>query len=158
MKVLIDQLSKCEDIDEITQFFVYQSVQSTITLINHYNFELQSDGLKYLEWLFINTQQFLKVNINQVQAETTSTFRNLAKNQPLLKDKLLSLLDILKKLSNQIIEFNDNSIKNLREDIVELLFQQGKNADIIQNLQHLKLKVCVNIVLKLLQINNYCFS
>lgn len=150
MKVLIDQLSKCEneDIDEITHFFAYQSVQSTIALINHYNFELQSDGLEYLEWLFINAQHFLKVNINQVQALTTSTFRNLAKNQPLLKDKLLSLLNILKKLSNQIIEFNDDSIKNLHEDIVELLFQQGKNADIIQNLQHLKLKVCVSVVLK----------
>lgn len=148
MKVLIDQLSKYEDIDEITHFFVYQSVRSTLTLINQYNFELLTDGLEYLEWLFINTQRFLKLNINQVQALTTSTFRSLAKNQPSLEDKLLSLLNILKKLCNQILEHNDNSIKNLHEDIVELLFQQEKNADIIQNLKHLKLKVCVvNVIL-----------
>lgn len=147
MKVLIDQLSEYSDIDEFTYFLVYQSVRSTVTLINQNNFEMQQYILEYLEWLLINTQRFLKLNIHQIQPLVSSTLQILSKTQPSNKDKLLHLLNILKKISDQNIDHqisNKNvSTRTLQEDIMAFLSQHNENTDIIQNLQHLKLKVSV---------------
>lgn len=146
MKVLIDQLSEYSDMDEFTYFLVYQSVRSTVTLINQ-NFEMQNYILEYLEWLLINTQRFLKLNINQIQPLVSSTLQILTKNQPSNNDKLLYLLNILKKLSDQNtdhqINYKNVCTRTLQEDIIAFLSQQNENTDIIQNLQRLKLKVSV---------------
>lgn len=147
MKVLIDQLSEYSDMDEFTYFLVYQSMQSTVTLLNQNNFEMQYDILEYLEWLLINTQRFIKLNIHQIQPQVTSVLQSLAKNEPSNNDKILHLLNILKKLSNENIyrQINDKniSLRTLQEDIIAFLSQQNENTDIIQNLQRLKLKVSI---------------
>lgn len=151
MKILICQLSEYNDIDDFTHFIVYQSVRSTITLINQNNIGMQHDALEYLEWLFFNTQRFLKLNTHQIQPLTTSSFRILAKNNPLIKDKLLNILNILKELRNTNTEYktNINTIKSLHEDINVFLSQEQENSDVVQSLQQLKLKVSVaNITLK----------
>jgi len=147
MKVLIDQLSKCIDIDEFTYFLVHQSVRSTVTLINQNNFELQNNALEYLEWLLKNTQRFLKLNINQIQPLLTSTLRILVKSQPSYNEKLLDLLNILKTLNNQNVDrqINYENVSTLHDDISSFLTEQKENTDIIQNLQSLKLKVSIEI-------------
>lgn len=145
MKILINQLSEYNDIDEFTHFLVYQSVRSTITLINQNDIGMQHDALEYLEWLFFNTQRFLKLNIHQIQPLITSSFRILAKSKPLMKDKLLNILNILKELRNTNIEHKTNidTINSLHEDIDVFLSQEQENSDVIQSLHQLKLKVSV---------------
>lgn len=144
MKVLINQLSEYSHIDEFTYFLVYQSVRSAITLINQNIFEMQHYGLEYLEWLLINTQRFLQLNINEIQPLVTSTLRILTKNQPTNNDKLLNLLNIVKKLNDHQIHCkNINTTSTLQEDIIAFLSQQNENIDLIQNIQHLKIKVSV---------------
>lgn len=145
MKVLIDQLSKCIDIDEFTYFIVHQSVRSTVTLINQSNFELQNNALEYLEWLLKNTQRFLKLNINQIQPLVTSTLQILVKSQPSYNEKLLDLLNILKTLNNHNVDrqINYENVSTLHDDISSFLTEQKENTDIIQCLQSLKLKVSI---------------
>jgi len=147
MKVLIDQLSKCIDLDEFTYFLVHQSVRSTVTLINQNNFELQNNALEYLEWLLKNTQRFLKLNINQTQPLVTSTLRILAKSRPSYNEKLLDLLNILKTLNNQNVhrQINYENVSTLQDNISSFLTEQKENFDIIQSLQSLKLKVSIEI-------------
>lgn len=143
MKILIDQLSK-NDIDEFTYFLVYQSVRSTVTLINQNNFEMQNNALEYLEWLLRNTQRFLKLNINQVQPLVTTTLRILVKNQPSYNEKVLNLLNVLKTLNDQNNDHQKNygNVNTLYGDINSFLTEQKENTDIIQSLQNIKLKVC----------------
>lgn len=143
MKILIDQLSK-NDIDEFTYFLVYQSVRSTVTLINQNNFEMQNNALEYLEWLLRNTQRFLKLNINQVQPLVTTTLRILVKNQPSYNEKVLNLLNVLKTLNDQNNDHQTNygNVNTLYGDINSFLTEQKENTDIIQSLQNIKLKVC----------------
>lgn len=144
MKHLIKQLSECSSIDEFTYFLVYQSIRSTVTLISQNDFELDHYALDYLEWLLTNTQKFLKLNINQIQPFITSTLQVLAKNQPSVNENLSSLLNILKKLSNQSSIYEGNYENgSLHENITAFLSQQNENVDLIQSLQCLKLKVLV---------------
>lgn len=147
MKVLIDQLSKYRESDEFTHFLVYQSVRSTITLINQDNFESLNHALEYLEWLLTNAQRFLILYINQVQSLVSSTFRILAKNQPSINEKLFKLSNILRTLNNQNIshEIIDRNVNMLQKDINDFLSQQSENIDIIQSLRHIKLKVSVTV-------------
>lgn len=145
MKVLIDQLSKYRESDEFTHFLVYQSVRSTITLINQNNFEYLNYALEYLEWLLTNGQHFLILNINPVQSLVSSTLRVLAKKQSSFNEKISELSNILRLLNNQNIchEINDENVSMLHKDIIVFLSQQSENTDIIQSLQHIKLKVSV---------------
>jgi len=149
MKVLIEQLLKYNDIDEFTNFLVYQSVRSTVTLINENKSLEMKNILIYLEWLLINTQHFLKLNINKIQPLVVSSFQNLIKNQPLYHTKLLYLLNILKSLKSQNInhQVNYKDANTLQEDINYFLTEQKENSDIIQSLQNLKLKVSIVILL-----------
>jgi hypothetical protein len=147
MKVLIDQLSKYRESDEFTHFLVYQSVRSTITLINQNNLEILNHALEYLEWLITNFQRFLVLYINQVQPLVSSTFRILAKNQPSINEKLCKLSNVLRTLNNQNIlhEINNEHFSVLQKEIIIFLSQQSENTDIIKMLQHIKLKVSVKI-------------
>lgn len=147
MQVLINQLSEHSDVDEFTNFLVYQSMRSTITLINQNNFDMQHYGIEYLEWLLMNTQRFLKLNINQIQPLVTSSLRLLVKNQLSTNEKSISLLNILNKLSNQNIDCKINNSKEntLHENITAFLTLYNENADITQILQCLKIKVSVII-------------
>lgn len=121
-------------------------MRSTITLINNNSFELQYNALEYLEWLFLNTQDFFKSSINQIQPLITSTFRTLAKTQPSLEGKLLHLLNIFKKLSGPNIDHTKNCNDGaLHEDINIFLSKQDDITNIVQCLQHLKLKVSCTV-------------
>lgn len=145
MKVLINQLSKCKESDEFTHFLVYQSVRSTITLINQNYLEILNHCLEYLEWLLTNFQRFLVLNINQIQHLVSSTLRILTKNQTFINEKLCKLSNILRTLNNKNIlhEISNENISVLHKDIIIFLSQQSENNDIIQSLQHIKLKVSV---------------
>lgn len=147
MQILINQLSEYSDIDEFTNFLVYQSIRSTITLLNQNNFDIQHYAIEHLEWLLMNTQRFLKSNINQIQPLVTSSLRLLVKNQLSANEKLLSLLDILNKLNDQNIDCKINNSKEntLHRNIIDFLSLYNENADTTQSLQCLKLKVSVII-------------
>lgn len=142
MKILISQLSEYSDLDEFTNFLVYQTVRSTITLLNQNNFETQNHALEYLKWLLTKTQRFLNVNIIQVQPLITTTLRKLVKSQPSNNEILLNLLNVLKHLSDQNAnqETNNKVANTLQKDITNFLFKQN-DTDIVQRLQHLKLSV-----------------
>ncbi|VVC40821.1 Hypothetical protein CINCED_3A017263 [Cinara cedri] len=144
MKLLFNQLLKCSDIDEFTYFLLYQSVRSTITLIDQNYFEIQHDVLEYLEWLFINTQNILKLNINQIQNLVTSTFKLLVKNNPSLNEKLSNLLSCLKKMSDQDTNKKLKENNTLEEDIIDFLSEENESTDTNQSLQHIKLKLKIN--------------
>lgn len=150
MKVLTEQLSKYNHLDEFTYFLIHQSIRSTISLMNQNNFEAHHYALEYLDWLLVNAQQFLKLNINEIQPLITSTLQNLAKNQPLANKKLLNLFNVLKKLNNKSVieEINFENVNTLHKEITVFLSQQNENADIIHSIKHLKLKVCYNNLIK----------
>lgn len=149
MKILISQLLEDNDIDDFTNFLVYQSIRSTITLINQNIFEIQIHSLEYLEWLLSNTQRVLNLNIIHIQPLITSTIRKLIKNQPSINDMLLNLLNILKNMSDQnnIQEMKNKNIRTLQEDIIDFISPHNEYADIVQSLQHLKLKVRIIFIL-----------
>lgn len=149
MKILIGQLLEYNDIDEFTNFLVYQSMRSIITLINQDNFEIQNHSLEYLKWLLTDTQRILNLNVIQVQSLLTSTLRKLIKNQPSINEMLLNLLNILKNLSNQNTNevMNNENIRTLQEDIINFISPQNEYADIVQSLQNIKLKVRIKLIL-----------
>lgn len=149
MKILISQLLEDNDIDDFTNFLVYQSIRSTITLINQNIFEIQIHSLEYLEWLLSNTQRVLNLNIIHIQPLITSTIRKLIKNQPSINVMLLNLLNILKNMSDQnnIQEMKNKNIRTLQEDIIDFISPHNEYADIVQSLQHLKLKVRIIFIL-----------
>lgn len=151
MTILLEQLSKYNHLAEFTYFLVHQSIRCTISLISQNNIQVHHYALEYLEWLLVNAQHFLTLNIKEIQPLITLTLQNLAKNQPSINEKLLNLLNILKKMNNKGIdeEMNFQSVSTLHKDITVFLSQQNENADIIHSLQHLKLKVCYNNLIKI---------
>lgn len=150
MKILIEQLSKYNHLDEFNYFLIHQSIRSTISLINQNNIKAHHYALEYLEWLLVNAKHFLTLNINEIQPLITLTLRNLAKNQPSIHEKLLNLFNILKTINYKSIneEINVQSVSTLQKDITVFLSQQNENTNTTQSLQHLKLKVCFNNLIK----------
>lgn len=150
MTVLIEQLSKYNHLDEFTYFLVHQSIRSIISLIKQKNFEAHHYALEYLEWLFVNAQHFVTLNINEIQPLITLSLQNLAKNHPSINKKLLNLFNMLKKMNDKSTdeEINVQSVSTLHKEITVFLSQQNESADIAHSLQHLKLKVYYNNLIK----------
>lgn len=126
---------------------MYQSVQSTVTLIDQNNIEIQHSALQYLEWLLINTHNILKLNFNQIQPLITSTLKVLVKKYPSMDGQLLNLLNCLNKMSDENTNRKLNESNTLQEDIIAFISEQYESIDINQSLQHLKQKVSIIIYL-----------
>lgn len=127
--------------NDFIYFLVYQSIRSTVTLIEQNNFETQHCALEYLDWLLNKLCEILKLNYNQFQPLVTSTLKVLVKIHPLMNEKLSNLISCLEKIRNQNTNQKIQEENTLQEDIIAFLSEQNESTDINQSLQHLKLKV-----------------
>lgn len=139
--MLTHQLLECSDMSDFLYFLVYQSIRSTVTLIEQNNLETQHYALEFLDWLFNKTPENLKLNFNQFQPLVTSTLNVLVKIHPLMNEKLSNLISCLEKMRNQNTNQKLQEENTLQEDIIAFLSEQNESTDINQSLKHLKLKV-----------------
>ncbi|XP_050425429.1 serine-protein kinase ATM isoform X2 [Adelges cooleyi] len=146
MKLLIDLLTKDNELNNFLSFLVYQSIQAIVVLTNQNYSEIQHFVFEYLEWLVISQQRVLlnekNIYINQL---LSCNLRNNA-NKPSAIGKIsFKILNVLRELNgfntNTITTTNPNNICSLHKALTDFLSKKKENIDPIHSLKLLKHKL-----------------